>query len=307
MWKILLKTAISIAIFTLIFHQIPIQQLTPYFSKINFWYFALALSLQLFAYAIGALRWALIMDSLHYVASKAFYLKQTLIGAMFNQILPTSIGGDAYKIVAINKLHSGKKMASIAVIIDRLYGLAGLVMINLISLPLIYHLLPKSLFLLILAINLSFFAGLVVLISFSLLRISFKHFSLRIISEISHLIHSTVNSKKDFLVKAVLAALPNLLTIYVFLLIAHSAHITTSFSSLVVIIPSTLLLSMLPISLGGWGLREGALVSLGILIGLSKAESLAISLLFGFNCLLTAIPGVFLYLLEPKSERKNER
>ncbi len=296
-----LKIAISIAFLVALFHQVPLHELKPYFDKMRIGYFFLALSVVFTGNFLAAIRWFLIMRNLNYPAKLGFYLKQSLIGVMFNQVLPTSIGGDAYKIVALHKLKSGKRMASLAVLIDRLYGLTGLILISAFTRPLAHEIMPKAIFIAIFSVNLAFCFGFAVLLSLSLLKISFQHFSLKIISDFAHHFYHSVSSKCDFLLKAVLALLPNLLTISAFSLLATTQNISLGFASFAIIIPSLLLLSMLPISLGGWGLREGAMVFLGGLIGLGKAEALAIALLFGFATLLTSIPGLCLYLLQTHS------
>jgi len=292
----LLKAGVSLAIFAILFYKIPFHELKPYISSINLGWFALSIIVQLLGALLAALRWSMIMNSLKFVASKTFYIQKSFIGVMFNQILPTSIGGDAYKILAVSKLNRGKKMAVMGVLIDRLYGLAGLILINVCSLPIVYHLLPPSIFWLIILVNMGFFLGLALLISIALLKLSFKHFSLKPISDLAHELAASVSSYKDFFIKIILAGLPNLITLYSFVLIAYAAHIHTSFADLISITPSTILLMMVPISLGGWGVREGAMVFLGGLIGLTHPEALALSLLFGFNNLLTSIPGLYLYL-----------
>ncbi len=62
-------------------------------------------------------------------------------------------------------------------------------------------------------------------------------------------------------------------------LAARALHVDVAFTSLLVIMPAALLVSILPVSIGGLGLREGTMVSL-----------LAISPLR----LSSRLPGVFL-------------
>ena len=56
--------------------------------------------------------------------------------------------------------------------------------------------------------------------------------------------------------------------------------------------PLALLAASIPVSLGGWGLREGSLVALLPLFGPSTADALALSLLFGLAFLVGALPGL---------------
>jgi len=63
-----------------------------------------------------------------------------------------------------------------------------------------------------------------------------------------------------------------------------------------VIVPPVILLTLVPVSLAGWGVREGAMIGLFTLIGASKAAVLSMSLLYGMVLVLTSLPGFYVYL-----------
>ena len=63
------------------------------------------------------------------------------------------------------------------------------------------------------------------------------------------------------------------------------------------VLPSILLISMVPISFAGWGVRESAMVvGLGF-TGISAPEALAISFLFGLTQIVIGLPGGVMWLL----------
>lgn len=62
------------------------------------------------------------------------------------------------------------------------------------------------------------------------------------------------------------------------------------------VIPMVLLAMIVPISIGGWGLREGAAVALFPLVGLDASQALAVAILYGLVNLAGAAPGLFLLL-----------
>jgi uncharacterized membrane protein YbhN (UPF0104 family) len=63
--------------------------------------------------------------------------------------------------------------------------------------------------------------------------------------------------------------------------------------------PVALLAASLPVSAGGWGLREGSLVLLLPHLGWSPAEALAVSVWFGLTFAMGALPGL-LVLIHPR-------
>ena len=67
-----------------------------------------------------------------------------------------------------------------------------------------------------------------------------------------------------------------------------------------VILPVVMLLTSLPISFAGWGLREGAMIiALGV-YGVPQETALALSLVYGVLHLVSALPGLALWILKKR-------
>ena len=76
---------------------------------------------------------------------------------------------------------------------------------------------------------------------------------------------------------------------------ARAVHEPLSVFHLIALVPGALLAMSIPISVGGWGLREASAVTLWTMAGLSPGAALASSILYGILSLLGALPGaVFL-------------
>lgn len=67
------------------------------------------------------------------------------------------------------------------------------------------------------------------------------------------------------------------------------------------LVPLILFAMVLPISIGGWGVREGAAALLFPVIGATPVEGLATSVAFGLVFLAIILPGVILPLARPKT------
>ena len=63
-----------------------------------------------------------------------------------------------------------------------------------------------------------------------------------------------------------------------------------------VIVPPVILFTVIPVSVAGWGVREGAMVTLFAMIGADKAAVLAMSIIFGFILIAASVPGLLVYL-----------
>ncbi len=69
-----------------------------------------------------------------------------------------------------------------------------------------------------------------------------------------------------------------------------------SLLSAFILMPVITLFGTLPISFGGWGIREGATIYFLKDLGLSNEISLTISLALSFSCFLSSLPGFFSWL-----------
>jgi len=85
-------------------------------------------AVQLVAQALSAERWRLIMGAGGSGGAPRFgYLYRLyLIGNFFSIFLPTSIGGDAVRLVAVAPSAGGKVRGAVGILLDRLFGVAAL-------------------------------------------------------------------------------------------------------------------------------------------------------------------------------------
>ena len=65
----------------------------------------------------------------------------------------------------------------------------------------------------------------------------------------------------------------------------------------VLLFPTVLFLSMLPISVAGWGVREGAMIAALALVGITPSASLALSICFGLCLIAVSLPGGILWFM----------
>ena len=63
-----------------------------------------------------------------------------------------------------------------------------------------------------------------------------------------------------------------------------------------------MLISTLPISLAGWGVREGAMVAALTFVGVETSEALALSILFGLTLLVVSLLGAIFWLIKRRSK-----
>ena len=81
------------------------------------------------------------------------------------------------------------------------------------------------------------------------------------------------------------------------LVLARGLDIDVTWLDCLVLMPLVLLVTTVPVSIGGWGVREGAMVFAFGLIGVSEHSAFALSFLFGILVVAVSIPGGVIWLM----------
>ncbi|OGC47205.1 hypothetical protein A2886_00985 [candidate division WWE3 bacterium RIFCSPHIGHO2_01_FULL_42_13] len=130
-WQIILKVLISAVLFGVIFSRIDFADVLSNFKLVDIRYLPLPILFIILNWLIGAFRWKslLIHKSSEKVTVK--YLTHLyFVGAFFNNFMPTSVGGDVYKVLALGKKIGSKTDAFAATFMERFTGVMALVLIS---------------------------------------------------------------------------------------------------------------------------------------------------------------------------------
>jgi hypothetical protein len=92
-----------------------------------------------------------------------------------------------------------------------------------------------------------------------------------------------------------------LVTISAVFTLAMMMDLSVRLLDVVLVMPPVMLLSSLPISVAGWGVREGAMVIAFSLIDVPQEAALALSVQFALCGYLAATPGALAWLVEVNS------
>src|ERR1044071_755865 len=92
---------------------------------------------------IGVLRWREISAECGAPLPTRQAMRYNVIGAFFNQTLPSSIGGDAVRLWLVARNGAGWRAATYSIFVDRAIGLIALAVIIVASLPWSYRLITN--------------------------------------------------------------------------------------------------------------------------------------------------------------------
>lgn len=293
--KTAVKLIVTIAIFYFLLKYIDVDQLLHILAKSHGGYILLAFIAQMISTFLAAYRWRLIMKELGFNEKVSFYVRSYFKGTFFNQVLPGSIGGDATRIIDVVQKGYEKKDAVYGVFVDRVIGLVGLLALNLIANLLFYGTFPQWLFNLINLITLGGIGGFVLMLNLDKFTFLSNLKGLNLLHRLGLRMHSLYASKTLLLKHIAISIVVHLFTVVAIYFLALSVDVWESLGIFLVAVPPVFLLTIVPISLAGWGVREGAMVGILMLVGIAKAKILAISILYGILLILTALPGAWFW------------
>jgi uncharacterized membrane protein YbhN (UPF0104 family) len=95
---------------------------------------------------------------------------------------------------------------------------------------------------------------------------------------------------------AALSILIHILTVIAAWCLARSIALSPNTLNLLILVPPVILISMIPISIGGWGIREGAMVVAFGYAGIESSHALTVSVLLGATSLAIGIVGGIIWL-----------
>jgi uncharacterized protein (TIRG00374 family) len=138
------RIAVSLALLYLALRGINFAAIETRLSQINVGWIALAVLVTLFQILLGALRWRDISDLCDAPLTDLLAFRYNMIGAFFNQTLPSSIGGDAVRLWLVQRTGAGWRTATYSILTDRAVGLIALALIIVASLPWSYGLIADD-------------------------------------------------------------------------------------------------------------------------------------------------------------------
>lgn len=128
-FKVSLKVFISSILLAFIFYNYDFNKIISIISASDLNFLLIAVFFIFINYLFSSIRWYFLL--LDEKPNLLYMIKLYFVGSFFNNFLPTSIGGDAYKIYKLGEKISSKTHAFTATFLERFIGMFALVVISL--------------------------------------------------------------------------------------------------------------------------------------------------------------------------------
>ena len=269
--KLFIKISFTILALWIVYRKIDLSKVIEIVKNSNFLYLFLALLFYNFSQIVSAFRNKYVLSLFGLIIDKITAIKLYYIGMFYNTFLPGGIGGDGYKLYYLNKTYH-KKVKPIlqSLLVDRISGLGGLLF--LLGILFLFSKFNNNLTYLDLLALIALYPTLFLVIKF-MFKDFLKGFK-------TYNIYSLIIQSLQ-----VISAL--------FIVLAINEKYIIEFLVLFLI---SSVVSVIPISFGGVGLRELTFIyGLGYL-GLSLDRGVSFSFIFLVITLLSSFIGIFISL-----------
>jgi glycosyltransferase 2 family protein len=203
------------------------------------------------------------------------------------QIALGTLSGDAVRVVALANAGTGWGQSMKLIIVDRLIGLAALVLLGVVALAFVLD--PGAglaLLLLTLAV-----AGASLAAIRHVSRRSMRSATSARVAEIAAILWSLVCTPGGWACLG-LALLAHVLSVAIFYATAKGFGLVPPMPETLVAVPAGLLSSVLPVSFGGWGVRELAIAASYQAMNVKFDTAVLASVLFGISNIAMNAPGL---------------
>lgn len=293
------KFAVSIGILVLLLRTQDLSSLKADLLAVRLDMLGLAVLLLFAQTFLLCHRWILILRAMNVPLDWLAGWRILMVSNFFNQVLPA--GGDAVRIWMLRR-HGVQWSQTIgSIVADRFLALLALGLIVLAGMP---FLLPRfhdnSILFAIVAALAAACLGAIVLVTLD-------RWPPRLISAVparvmqfAMLVRAPLLAAEGRAMLIVSAIVVHLITVTTCYVLAIGLETPLSALDAFVLIPPVILSSAVPISIGGWGVREGAMVGALGLAGIASDKALAISVLLGLGGLIVGLFGGLVWLIAPE-------
>jgi len=298
-----LKIVVTLGLLFLALRGVAVSSILDRVDQISLLWLALGVVTTIVQFVLTGLRWRIISRFCDVPLGFGEAQRYVFIGVFFSQTLPSSIGGDAVRLWLLGRSGVGWREATYSVLVDRAIGMLGIAAVIVLSLPWSYDLIGDARGrVALVAIDLIALGAGVSFLLFGLLRWPWlqRWWPTRHVHACATITNRVLFQWRSALpIVALSLAVPVFSTLIGWCVVKSFAAPVT-FTQTFLLIPPIILLTMLPISIAGWGVREATMMVAFGYAGLAPADGLVVSLLYGVTQFAVGALGGLIWIMGPE-------
>ena len=295
---LLVRTGASVVMLGVLVSRVNLSSITPEWDRTTLGWLAAALAMTAVGVVIATVRWQSVLRGLDVHERLPTLLHHALAGMFIGNFLPSTVGGDVLRVRRLAAHDNDTATAFASVVLDRLSGMLVLPVITLYALLTnagLRELGNASLLAAALSVATLLFLG------FLLLAVGHPRVGRRLTGtsrwqEFAGAVHlgaDRLRRHRPAIAELVLTAFAyQLAVVFAALLAARALHIhEVGLTAALAFVPAVAIVQSIPVSIGGFGLREGAFVVFLHPLGVSTSHAVALGLFVYALTLIVSLAG----------------
>jgi uncharacterized membrane protein YbhN (UPF0104 family) len=308
---LVLKIAVSVALLTFLFSKVDMAKLWEQAKHASALWMAVALAIYTVSIAAGVWRWRLLLEAQGVHIPLRRLSGSFLVALFFNNFLPSNIGGDVIRIADTVGPTRSKTRATMIVFMDRVLGLMGLVLVVAVGTTMVppavagasgaaLPIPPWMMWAVLLGGAAVGTPALLAPATFMKLLHPLKLIHAEWIgARIESLTHSLSNfGKAPGALAGTFAGavfVQGVMVVY-YMAVARGLGIPIGIWDLAVLVPTSFVVQMVPLSVNGFGIREGFFTLYFSRLGLPAESAVLLSLVATVLAMLFSLSGAAVYI-----------
>jgi uncharacterized protein (TIRG00374 family) len=302
------KVLLTVGLFALALRSIDIGDVVLHIKQLPLLLLVLTIALLLCQMLVSSMRLSIIagMIASHVPLRTAFRINW--IGAFFSLALVTFVSGDVVRAVMLRRVCQLPMRESVgAVTLDRAIGLLAILAIVSVTAPWAIQLTADETIRRSIAVLAA--VGALIVIGFALVGFLARHSRIveavrakikgskivYVLLDIMTVARHLFDARRELPKILFISFLVQIINVTVIFFLINGMGAEVSIWQCLLIVPTVMLISLLPFSVAGWGLRESAMATGFSLIHAPAAAAVAASVMFGVLTLLMSLPGGLLW------------
>jgi glycosyltransferase 2 family protein len=302
-----LKIIVSVALLELLLRRVDVAGLWATARRASLTWLAVAMALYLLTVLVGVWRWHILLTAQHVAISPRTLLGSALVANFFNNFLPSNIGGDVIRISDSAKAAKSKTLATTVVLVDRGMGVMALVLVAATGATFAGRMHPAA----IPIWPVWLWAGFLLAVAASapavlapdgfgrLLRpltVFHPEWVGGRIAQLTGVLGKFRNSPGALVTCFIGAVVVQGTLVLFYFAVSYALHLDVTLADLAVIVPISLVVQMLPVSLSGFGVRETTFAFYFTRIGHPVDSAVLMSLVAQALIILASLAGGGVYV-----------
>ena len=308
------RICLSFAVLVFLVYYIDAERLVFLIKKVRIQYIWQAFLLILLNYFVAAVRWSFLLRHFKIKQRIRDSFRFYLVGGFYSIVFPGSIGEDAVRLgLSLRSQGNSKALLATSILFERTCGLVVILLMAASAALIVPVLLADESSKANLIVGIAVGVLAIFVLFFLILKISpdswfgkrdaILNWKQRLLSLLGHYRSLSFRSVSVLLLLSVVAHLLDFIGSFY---LSRAININQPFSVFLLIMPIVSVFTILPITIGGIGVREGLLAYFLAKVGVLPSDAILLGLVIYLNRLLVAMIGGIIQFIEKRNLSSQE-